>query len=381
MKKVQYPVILEQIFEKLNSYGIKPVIIGGYIRDSLLQIDSKDIDIELYDVDNIDHLEVLLSPFGNINEVGKSFSVIKLNIDELDLDFSLPRIDSKIAKGHKGFKITADSHLDFKTATSRRDFTINAIGYDVITNKLLDPFGGIEDLQNKELRAVDLDKFGEDPLRVLRAVQFASRFELSMDQKLLQLCQEMIQNDQLLYLSKERIVAEIEKLLLKSKKPSSGFLLMKEMGLFQIFQEFHNLSEEDFNYTLSLLDRYKTVTHQVKKKEAFITMLTLLTSKFSAEDRNSFLERLTNDKEILHKIFNLHTFLQSPSYTLAMRLDLELLHDYLQTIEMKNYQDLINNIEPKIKGKDLIAQGLQPSVEFSKILEEKYQQQISRFLF
>ncbi|WP_304545206.1 CCA tRNA nucleotidyltransferase [Sulfurimonas microaerophilic] len=381
MKKVQYPTILDQIFEKLSSYGIKPVIIGGFIRDSLLQIDSKDIDIELYDVDNIDHLEMILSPFGNINEVGKSFSVIKLNIDELDLDFSLPRIDSKIAKGHKGFKITTDSHLDFKTATSRRDFTINAIGYDVITNKLLDPFGGIEDLQNKQLRAVDLDKFGEDPLRVLRAIQFASRFDLAIDQELLLLCQKMIRNDQLLYLSKERIVAEIEKLLLKSTKPSSGFLLMKEMGLFQIFQEFHNLSEDDFHNTLSLLDRYKILEHQVRKKEAFITMLTLLTSKFSSDDRSSFLDRLTNDKEILHKIFNVHNFLQSPSYTLAMRLDRELLSDYLQTIEMKNFKDLIDNIEPRIKGKDLIAQGLQPSVEFAKILEEKYQQQIGRFLF
>ncbi|MEJ2415138.1 MAG: nucleotidyltransferase [Sulfurimonas sp.] len=213
MQKFQYPKILEKIFENLNKLDIKPVIIGGYVRDFLLGIKSKDIDIELYNVENIDILENLLQKFGSVNEVGKSFNVIKLCIDDLDLDFSLPRIDSKIAKGHRGFKTTVNSHLDFKTATSRRDFTINAIGYDVVEQKLLDPFGGIEDLKNKELKAVDIEKFGEDPLRVFRAIQFASRFDLEIDKDLLILCEKIVKNNQISYLSKERIYIGFSKSL------------------------------------------------------------------------------------------------------------------------------------------------------------------------
>lgn len=381
MHTLRYPTILDKIFDKLNTYGIKPVIIGGYVRDFLLNIESKDIDIELYNIANIDSLETILSEFGSVNEVGKSFSVIKLNIDDLDLDFSLPRIDSKIAKGHRGFKITADSHLDFKTATSRRDFTINAIGYDVIEKKLLDPFSGIEDLKHKKLKAVDLDKFGEDPLRVLRAIQFASRFELEFDQELLLKCKQMVEIDQLSYLSKERIFMEVEKLLLKSLQPSSGFVFIKELGLFKMFKEFHTISQEEFLNLIRLLDQYKNSQNELTDKLSLITMLTIITSKFNIEDVNSFLHRLSDDKEIIHKVTNIHNFLSSPSYTLSMRIDRTVLNTYLKTIGMKNYKSFMDVVEPKIKGRDLIAKGLKPSEEFSEILEKEYQKQIKPFLF
>ncbi len=378
MKKIQYPIILDNIFEKLNQFGIKPVIIGGYIRDYLLKNDSKDIDIELYNVENIDQVEEILKEFGSVNEVGKAFSVIKLNIEELDLDFSLPRMDSKVATGHRGFKITTDSHLDFKTATSRRDFTINAIGYDVIEHKLLDPFSGIEDLKNKKLKAVDLNKFAEDPLRVFRAIQFASRFELEIDQNLLHLCKIMVNNNQLSFLSKERIFAEIEKLLLKSKNPSSGFVFLKNIGLFSMFEEFNRLNHEEFVKVITLLDNYKP-SKEFTNKLSLITMFVILTSKFQIDDITIFLHRLTDDKEIIHKVLNIHNYVRTPSYTLAMRIDKTILKSYLQTIQMTNYKKFMEVVEPKIKGKDLIAQGLKPSVEFSEILELKYQEQIGEF--
>ena len=132
---IDYPNELNIIFDKLNNYSIKPIIIGGYVRDFLLNKSSKDIDIELYGIASYEKLEKLLQEFGSVNSVGKSFGVCKLQFDDLDLDFSLPRIDSKINKGHKGFEIQTDETLDFITATSRRDFTINAIGYDVIEKK------------------------------------------------------------------------------------------------------------------------------------------------------------------------------------------------------------------------------------------------------
>lgn len=368
MLEITYPSVLDTIFEKLNKYEIKPVIVGGFIRDKLLQIDSKDIDIELYNVENIDIVENILQEFGLVNEVGKSFSVIKLKIDDLDLDFSLPREDSKIAKGHKGFIVTANSHLDFKTATSRRDFTINAIGYDTIEKKLLDPFNGIEDLKNKILKAVDLGKFGEDPLRVLRAVQFASRFDLMIDDDLFALSKNMVQNDQLSYLSKERVYGEIEKLLLKAKKPSKGFILMKQLGIFTIFED------------LGSLDRSAQLSVDLADKERVILMLLVLSSKLKNQQRINFLDALTNDKEIHHKIENILSYLQEPSYTLAMRLDLALFGKYLEVIEFKEYKTFLQNVVPKVMGKDLIAKGLQPSAKFAKILQESYIKQIEPFL-
>jgi tRNA nucleotidyltransferase (CCA-adding enzyme) len=380
MQKFQYPKILEKIFENLNKLDIKPVIIGGYVRDFLLGIKSKDIDIELYNVENIDILENLLQKFGSVNEVGKSFNVIKLCIDDLDLDFSLPRIDSKIAKGHRGFKTTVNSHLDFKTATSRRDFTINAIGYDVVEQKLLDPFGGIEDLKNKELKAVDIEKFGEDPLRVFRAIQFASRFDLEIDKDLLILCEKIVKNNQISYLSKERIYIEIEKLLLKAPRPSTGFILLKKMGLFQIFKEFEFLTYKEFLETINLLDHKEKFQNNLTNKQLLITMFTLLTSRFDLSQLDSFLHRLCDDKGIVHTVTNIHNFFKSPNYTLAMRIDKTILTAYLKGMEIENYKVIVNAVEPKIKGKDLIASGLQPSEDFGKILQQKYQEQIANLL-
>lgn len=380
MKKFQYPIILEKIFENLNKLDIKPVIIGGYVRDFLLGIESKDIDIELYNVENIDILENLLQKFGSVNEVGKSFNVIKLCIDDLDLDFSLPRIDSKIGKGHRGFKITVNSHLDFKTATSRRDFTINAIGYDVVEKKLLDPFGGIEDLKNKKLKAVDIEKFGEDPLRVFRALQFSSRFDLEIDKDLLVKCQEIVKSDQVSYLSKERIYLEIEKLLLKAPKPSTGFILLKKIGLFHVFKEFEELTHAEFLETINLLDYKEIFQSTLTNKQVVITMFTLLTSKFDIKQLNSFLHRLCDDKQVVHTVTNIHNFLKSPNYTLAMRIDKTILSAYLEAIGVKNFKAIINGIEPKTKGKELIASGLMPSKDFGKLLEQKYQEQIGNLL-
>ncbi|WP_428739025.1 CCA tRNA nucleotidyltransferase [Sulfurimonas sp.] len=380
MKKIQYPIILDKIFEKLNNYNIKPIIIGGYVRDKLLGIASKDIDIELYNLDDINILEKILTEFGTVNEVGKSFSVLKLCIDGLDLDFSLPRTDSKIAKGHRGFKVTANSNLDFKTATSRRDFTINAIGYDVIEQKILDPFDGLNDLKNKKLKAVDLEKFSEDPLRVLRAIQFASRFELEIDQQLLLKCQEIVRNNQVAYLSKERIYMEIEKLLLKSMTPSSGFILLQKMGLFEVFEELNQLTQEEYFELAHLLDNFKTFQNNLTNKLCVITLFTLLTSKFNQDDTISFLNRLSDDKELIHKVTNIHSFLNSPSYTLAMRIDKKVLAAYLKAMNVKNYMEIVDSIEPKINGKELIAQGLKPSKKFGEILEQKYQKQIKDIL-
>ena len=177
---ISYPKKLQAIFNKLILHSIKPIIVGGFIRDALLNTQSKDIDIELYNLNSFEELEKILTPFGTINSVGKSFGVYKLSFEDLEIDFSLPRTEQKISLGHKGFSVTTSSNIDFKTASKRRDFTINSMGYDVLEKKLLDPFFGMRDLKNKILECVDNKTFVEDPLRVLRAVQFSARFNFTL---------------------------------------------------------------------------------------------------------------------------------------------------------------------------------------------------------
>jgi tRNA nucleotidyltransferase (CCA-adding enzyme) len=214
---IDYPSKLDTIFDKLKSHGIRPIIVGGYIRDYLVDIESKDIDIELYGISSFTKLQNILKEFGSVNVVGKSFGVCKLYFEEYDLDFSFPRSDNKVKSGHRGFEITIDTTLDFKTATSRRDFTMNSVGYDVVERKILDPFGGLDDFKNKTLKALNLESFGEDPLRFLRAVQFATRFELKIENDLFSICKDMVTNGLLEELPKERIFEEIKKLLLYAK--------------------------------------------------------------------------------------------------------------------------------------------------------------------
>jgi len=160
---IEYPKELDAIFNKLATNQLKPVIVGGYVRDSLLQIQSKDIDIEVYGVNSFETLEKILYEFGSVNSVGKSFGVCKLSYKGYDLDFSLPREDNKTASGHKGFKIITKVNISYKDAAIRRDFTINSMGYDLINKTLLDPFNGLKDLKNKTLNAVNEDTFVEDP--------------------------------------------------------------------------------------------------------------------------------------------------------------------------------------------------------------------------
>ncbi len=397
---IDYPNKLNIIFDKLLNNSIKPIIVGGYVRDFLLNIESKDIDIELYGINSFSKLEEILEEFGDVISVGKSFGVCKLKFNNLDLDFSLPRIDSKIDKGHKGFKIKIDSSLDFKTAASRRDFTINAIGYEIETKKILDPFNGKDDLKNRILRAVDIDKFQEDPLRVLRAVQFNSRFNLSIDDKLFLICKSMIEDSLLEELPKERIFIEIKKLLLKSSTPSHGIILLKELGAFSFFTELSRLSAKKFKDTLTAIDTMSSLktTNEVTNT---ILMLATLCHKLSLKECERFLTQLTNDKNIHHRVLsliehqkfiNFNAFSKYDIYKLATKVTIEEFILFSKAIvapeiKIENIDSLkekakelnVLNAEVKalLQGKDILKLGLKPSKEFSKILHRAYEAQIS----
>lgn len=232
---IPLPAPIVPLIEALEHRRITPILVGGYVRDALIGRSTSDLDIELYGVTSLEELEQLLKPFGKLNAVGKSFGVLKLSHEGYQIDFSPPRSESKHAPGHKGFEVKWFSELDFAAAARRRDFTINAIGYNPLTDTFLDPFGGREDLDRRRLACVNPETFVEDPLRVLRAVQFAARFDLHCDTDLLHLCREMIARGALEELPKERIFEELKKLLLLSPKPSVGLSLLKEMGALAVF--------------------------------------------------------------------------------------------------------------------------------------------------
>ncbi len=170
-----FPPKLEAILRDLDVAGFRAILVGGAVRDALLGLHPKDFDIEVYGI-SYDRLAGLLAQYGRVDLVGKSFGVVKL----LGCDFSIPRRESKTGPHHRDFQATFDESITPREAASRRDFTINAIGYDPLRDQVLDFFGGQEDLRNRVLRATS-EAFSEDPLRVLRGMQFACRFDLTLD--------------------------------------------------------------------------------------------------------------------------------------------------------------------------------------------------------
>ena len=222
---------LHTVAAHLARHGAKALIVGGAVRDMLLGKIPKDFDIEVYGLHTLEELAALLKPFGNVYEVGKSFGVLKLRIEDETYDFSFPRTETKTGRGHRGFDVTPDGFLDFATAAKRRDFTINALGYDPLTGEIYDAYGGLHDLQYGILRHIDDATFAEDPLRVYRAVQFAARFEFDVAYETAELCRKMVQEGMLNELPKERVYEEWKKLLLKARHPSIGFERMREWGI------------------------------------------------------------------------------------------------------------------------------------------------------
>ncbi len=218
------------IAEHIRDAGGQAVVVGGWVRDRLLGIDSKDIDVEVFGLD-LKQLKAVLRDFGAVMEVGRAFGVLKLK--GLDVDFSLPRIDSKTGPGHRGFDVETRPELDFASAALRRDLTVNSIGFDPLTDEYLDPHGGRRDLERGVLRATDPTQFADDPLRALRAAQLSARLEMPADTELLELCRELVLDE----VSPERIFEEFKKLLCKGAKPSMGLELLRDAQLLRYFPE------------------------------------------------------------------------------------------------------------------------------------------------
>ena len=214
--------VAEAIARAVRERGGRALIVGGWVRDQLMGRPSKDVDMEVYGVP-ASELKMLLERFGPVNTVGESFTVYKV----ADVDVALPRRESRVGRGHRGFEVAGEPSLSVAEAARRRDFTINAIAWDPLTGGYEDPWNGRRDLEARVLRAVDPRTFGEDSLRVLRAVQFAARFEFDLEPGTREICRRLTLDD----LPAERIWGELEKLLLQAAHPSVGFRLALELGV------------------------------------------------------------------------------------------------------------------------------------------------------
>lgn len=224
------PSTIRKLAETVTARGGRALLVGGCVRDSLMQRPPKDFDVEVYGIQPLE-LRRILDFFGKVDAVGEAFTVYKIGHD---LDVSLPRRERKTGRGHKGFVVEGDPLMTFEEACRRRDFTINAILQDPLSGEIIDPFDGQGDIKKKLLRVVAPETFAEDSLRVLRAAQFAARFEFEIEIETVAICRAIDVSD----LPRERIWGEFEKLLLKSNKPSIGLRWLYNLGAVdQLFPE------------------------------------------------------------------------------------------------------------------------------------------------
>ena len=218
---------IKDIAKASSEHGGRALLVGGAVRDHYMGRESKDYDVEIYGLDS-KSVEALLSQFGTVLFVGKSFGVYR--IAGLDVDFSLPRKDSY---GRKP-EVVVDPHMSYHDAFMRRDLTMNAMGIDLHTGELIDPFNGRDDIKNKILRTPNPEFFVQDPLRLFRVMQFIGRFAMQPDEQLNNVCMTM----DISKISLERIAGEIEKLFLQSSRPSLGLRWLTNIKRLQeIFPE------------------------------------------------------------------------------------------------------------------------------------------------
>jgi tRNA nucleotidyltransferase (CCA-adding enzyme) len=239
----------DRLASQLRATGALALVVGGYARDAALERitgehqTSKDIDIEVYGL-SFEELVPQLQPMGRVDLVGANFGIAKLTNPETGsiLDFSIPRKDSKVDKGHRGFQVTGNPDMSVKEAARRRDLTINALALNPLTGELIDEYGGLQDLKVGVLRATDPELFGDDPLRVLRIMQFAGRFNFVVEPATAEICRSL----DLTTLPAARLGEEWSKLMTMSPRPSVGLEVARELGVLeQLHSELSALDQID----------------------------------------------------------------------------------------------------------------------------------------
>lgn len=352
---------IEQAIAKLvNEAGGKTYYVGGFVRDLLLGIENKDVDIEVHDISNSKLLEIL-NKVGKPLSYGKSFGIYSLEGE--DIDIAMPRIEKNTGDGHKDFDVYVNPYIDLNTAIKRRDFTINAIYKDVLTGELIDPFNGQKDLKNKVIRHIDSDTFVEDPLRVLRGAQFASRFEFDIAEETMKLCKGI----DIKTLSKQRVEEELKKALLKSNKPSIFFKCLQDMN--QLSYWFNDVNTK-------YIDKANKYIENINNKYAYLLSSLCIDSSFDVStitNEKEIIEYLDSMKNNIHQSFNndyeinnLFFNLKDINDYIYLRMTINESDNYLFD-SYEKYKVLIN--KPYVMGKDLIELGYEPSIYFNEALK------------
>ena len=424
--------LLSELAQLISKNGGHLLLVGGSVRDLLIQSTPKELDCEVRGI-SVSALKNILSQKYSCNEVGKAFGVIRLR--GLPIEIALPRTEIKSGMGHKGFDITIDSDLPFESAVRRRDFTMNAIALDPLNGEILDPCNGREDLKNRILRHVG-PAFKEDPLRVLRGMQFISRFDLSPSQETIEICKSMeIEN-----LAPERIFAEWKKLVLEGTNISAGLNFLKDTEWIKYFPELASLinckqdpewhPEGDvWTHTLHCMDAFASERINEEWEDLVVGFAVLchdlgkpLTTKIGEDGRirsplhepkgegptRSFLSRMTNQQDLHEQVVPLvrrhltpRTFYKDEASDGAIRR----LANKVKRIDrlvrvasadikgrpprndefpegpwlIKRAEELkVKDSEPQpiILGRHLIERGLKPSPEFGPILEQCFEEQL-----
>ena len=406
----------------VSERGGRTFYVGGFVRDKILGIENKDMDIEVHGV-KPEVLCEILSEVGEPMSYGSSFGVYSLK--GYDIDIAMPRKEHATGKGHRDFEVFVDPFIGTAEAARRRDFTMNAVMEDVLTGELVDPFGGKQDLEKGIIRHIDSDTFVEDPLRVLRGAQFASRFGFNIADDTSDLFRSM----DLSALSMERVEDELKKALLKGKKPSVFFEVLRSAdGLDVWFPEVKALIgiEQDpkfhpegdvWTHTMEVLDRAARYRYKTKNPYAF--MLLALTHDFGkavttevvngrihAYDHETeglpaietFLRRITNESEVISYVLNMVPLHMKPNVVAASKSAVKVTNrmfdraaapEDLIYFAMSDkpvmsgdnpftgdpeflferyelYEEMMSR--PYVTGNDLIEKGLEPGEYFSDVL-------------
>ena len=412
-----------QIAGQVDRMGGHTYFVGGYVRDQILGIENKDVDIEIHGITPA-QLRSILEQLGQMIEVGVSFGVYGLK--GYSLDIAMPRTERAIGRGHKDFEVSVDPFLGTEKAAKRRDFTINALMRDVMTGRIIDHYSGLSDLEKGCIRHVCSETFVEDPLRVFRGAQFAARFQYEIAEETLALCRSM----DLSVLARERVFEETRKALLKADKPSIYFEELRKMNqLTTWFPEveqligveqnhIHHLEGDVWVHTMMVLD--EAALRRDKVSEALPFMLSALCHDFGkivateeidgqlhAYDHEnkglplveSFLERLTSEKHIIDYVTNMVSLHMKPHMLAGARSSIKKTnrmydqsvapYDLIQLAEADNrsalkahpyvsnepfllerlaiYQEYM--ARPYVMGRDLIEAGMEADKDFSEILD------------
>lgn len=318
---------VREIATLVRDAGGRALIVGGAVRDRILGEEVKDVDIEVFGV-SVDRLQAILRSRYPFDPCGVSFGVLKIR--DYEIDVSLPRRESKRGAGHRAFEIESDPNLTIKEAAERRDFTINAMYFDPLTEQFEDPYGGLNDLRERVLRHVS-PKFVEDPLRVLRGMQFIARFDLTPAPETIAISRTI----DIEGLAAERLFEEWSKLLTKGHAISKGLEFLRATGWVRYFPELEALigCEQDkkwhpegdvWEHTKLCLDAFARHRTGEKAEDLLVGLAVVChdfgkpaTTRFDPKSGHirslghdeagvvptlSFLRRLTNEERLLKEV-------------------------------------------------------------------------------